>query len=301
MAARIGCIAGSRSTSSRAILRRISRRCAAARSFASRARGYRILWTHIRSATPAVRSRIPQRASGSPTPRAACCCNATRTASTPRPAPRQASDGASALAAAEERAAVEGAGACGASVWDAQALLRVLAGEVHGANEERGGGVVQGASVQLAARGRVERVAWRMGRGVLRPSAVRGTAKPLNWGRAGAAEAASGGLGRSNCLFRGRGTAGRGDARVMQRSPKRGEDAANAAGEGTADGAQRAPSFLRRQESIRRDGAIDGAAPRLPTPPDASSFPRSGNLPAAPNARVVIGVLRVGGGVSTIG
>ena len=69
----------------------------------------------------------------------------------------QASDGSSALAAAEERAAVEGSGACGAGVWDAQALLRVLAGSVYGANEERGGGVVQGAEVQLAAFGRVER------------------------------------------------------------------------------------------------------------------------------------------------
>ena len=51
--------------------------------------------------------------------------------------------------------------------------LRVLAGEVHGANEERGGGVVQGAGVQLAAGERVERgLRCVMGRGVLRPSAV---------------------------------------------------------------------------------------------------------------------------------
>ena len=42
-----------------------------------------------------------------------------------------------------------------------------------------------------------------MGRGVLRPLAVRGPAKPLNWGRAGEDEAVCGGLGRSNRRFRG--------------------------------------------------------------------------------------------------
>ncbi len=70
---------------------------------------------------------------------------------------RQASVGSSALAAAAERAAVKGSGSGGASARDAEALLRVLAGSVHGADEERVGGVVQGAGVQPAARGRVER------------------------------------------------------------------------------------------------------------------------------------------------
>ena len=37
---------------------------------------------------------------------------------------------------------------------------------------------------------------------------------------------------------------------------------------------RRAPSFLRRQESIRRASATDGAAPRLQGSPGASSFPR---------------------------
>ena len=48
----------------------------------------------------------------------------------------------------------------------------------------------------------------------------------------------------------------------MQRSPRRGEDAANAAGEGPADGAHSVPSFLRRQESIRARKRPD---PPLPT------------------------------------
>ena len=63
---------------------------------------------------------------------------------------RQASDGSSALAAEEERVAVEGAGACGAGVWNAQAQLRVLAGEVHGADEERVGGVALGCNLRRA-------------------------------------------------------------------------------------------------------------------------------------------------------
>ena len=59
----------------------------------------------------------------------------------------------------------------------------------------------------------------------------------------------------------------------MQRSPIRGEDAANAAGEGTADGARSVPSFLRRQESIRRASATTGRKLRLHGSPGASSFP----------------------------
>ena len=55
---------------------------------------------------------------------------------------------------AQARASAVGGGA---SARDAQAVLRVLAGSVHRANEERGGGVVQGVGVQLAAGGRVER------------------------------------------------------------------------------------------------------------------------------------------------
>ena len=56
--------------------------------------------------------------------------------------------------------------------------------------------------------------------------------------------------------------------------PIRGEDAANAAREGTAVGARSVPSFLRRQESIRRHSAADGAQPRLHGTHGASSFPR---------------------------
>ena len=68
----------------------------------------------------------------------------------------------------------------------------------------------------------------------------------------------------------------------------RGEYAANAVGEGTADGAQRAPSFLRRQESIRRDSATDGAQAPSPHVPHGPRHSReSGNLLAgATDARL---------------
>ena len=109
-------------------------------------------------------------------------------------------------------------------------LLRVLAGEVHWANEERGGGVVQGVGVQLAARGWVERglrcvwvgaycARWRFealrspqiggGQGRMRPHS--GEISPILRSRSGRI-ADSGGAE----------LAGRADARVMQRSVGRG-------------------------------------------------------------------------------
>ena len=66
--------------------------------------------------------------------------------------------------------------------------------------------------------------------------------------------------------------------------PIRGEDAANAAGKDTADGARSVPSFLRRQESIRRPSATTGRSPVSPDPPPPRHSRESGNLllPLAP-------------------
>ncbi len=49
-------------------------------------------------------------------------------------------------------------------------------------------------------------------------------------------------------------------------------------GEGAGDGARCAPSFLRRQESIRRASAADGAQPRLPSSQAPRHSRESGNL-----------------------
>jgi len=57
--------------------------------------------------------------------------------------------------------------------------------------------------------------------------------------------------------------------------PIRGEDAANAAGEGTADGARSVPSFPRRQESIRRPSATRATRPHRISRPTTGSTPRS--------------------------
>ena len=132
-----------------------------------------------------------------------------------------------------------------------------------------------------------------MGRGVLRPLGVRGPAKPLNWGRAGEEEAViRGHLAVELPVSAGRGTADRGDARVMQRTHK-GRGRRERGGRGYCGRGRVAfrhspplPSFLRRQESIRRASATTGRKPRLPSSPGSTSFPRKREPTGGRHSRV---------------